>query len=275
MTNNDVETMVADFVERQHQKYYGKYRGYVVDNADPEKRARLRLRIPSVLADTETGWALPCLPYGGKADQGTFFVPDVDSQVWVEFEQGELDSPIWVGTFWQQSGDPPAEASAEEPTTRMIKTGSGSLLQFDDADGDERIVIHHPAEAQIEIDPSGTITLTDAQGSVLTLDADATKATLDDANGNSLTMTSSGVTLEDASGNKIQMAASGITVKGQQIVLDGTMVALGGSGGEPIIKGQSFVTMYMTHVHPTAMGPSGPPIPQGELSTLSMKVMTS
>lgn len=275
MPNNDMETMVAGLVERQQQKYHGKYRGYVVDNADPEKRARLRLRVPSVLADTTTGWALPCLPYGGMADQGTFLVPDVDSQVWVEFEQGELDSPIWVGTFWQKSGDPPEEAALDEPTTRVIKTASGNRLQFDDADGEERVLIYHPTEAQIEIDPNGTITLIDAKGSTLTLDADGTKATLEDANGNSLVMASSGVTVEDASGNKIEMAASGITVKGQQIVLDGTMVSLGGSGGEPIIKGQSFVTMYMTHVHPTAMGPSGPPIPQGELSALSMKVTTS
>jgi len=98
---------------------------------------------------------------------------------------------------------------------------------------------------------------------------------LEDANGNSMTMNSSGTTVEDSNGNTIEMAASGITVKGAKVVVEGQQVMLGGSGGEPIIKGQSFLTLFMTHMHPSAMGPTGPPVPQGEMSSLSMKVMTS
>jgi hypothetical protein len=89
-------------------------------------------------------------------------------------------------------------------------------------------------------------------------------------------MTSTGVTLEDAAGNKVEMSGAGVTVKGQQIVLEGTQVLLGGQGGEPILKGQSFLTLFATHVHtssPTG-GPTSPPIPQGEASALSMTVMT-
>jgi hypothetical protein len=87
-------------------------------------------------------------------------------------------------------------------------------------------------------------------------------------------MTASGITVEDASGNKIEMAASGITVKAMKIVVDGQQVLLGGEGGEPVIKGQSFLTLFATHVHTcTAPGsPSSPPIPQGEMSSLSFKV---
>jgi len=98
---------------------------------------------------------------------------------------------------------------------------------------------------------------------------------VEEANGNTITLSSSGVAIEDANGNKVEMAASGITVKGQQVVVDGQVVMLAGQGGEPIIKGQSFLTLFATHVHPSAMGPTGPPIPQGEMSTLSMKVKTS
>jgi hypothetical protein len=88
-------------------------------------------------------------------------------------------------------------------------------------------------------------------------------------------MEASGTTLEDSNGNKIEMAASGVTVTGQQVVVKGTQVMLAGQGGEPIIKGQSFLTLFATHVHPSAMGPTGPPIPQGEMSSLSTKVLTS
>ena len=256
------------------EKRYGKYRGIVTDNKDPQKRGRLKLLIPSVLADQDTDWALPCLPYGGAAQQGMFMVPDVDAQVWVEFEEGDIHRPIWVGTFWQQQGDVPEDAAKEEPTTRLFQSKSGHILQFDDEEREEQLRVFHPADAEILIDKYGTISLTDASGATVTLDADAGEILIEDANGNSMLMSSSGTTVEDANGNKIEMAASGITVKGQQIVVEGSQVLLGGQGGEPVIKGQSFLTLFATHMHPSAMGPTGPPIPQGEMSSLSLTVMS-
>ncbi len=257
------------------QKRYGKYRGFVTDNKDPEKRGRLKLRIPSVLGVEESDWALPCLPFGGLADQGFFTVPQADSQVWVEFEEGDVQRPIWTGTFWQQEADVPAEAALQEPTTRLLKTPSGHILQFDDEDGKERLSLHHQSGSEISFDEKGSITVTDANGAVLTLDAENNELTVTDTNGNTLKMSSSGTSIVDANGNKIDMAASGITLEGQQIVIKGSQVMLGGTGGEPVIKGQSFLTLFATHVHPTGVGPSGPPVPQGEMSTLSTKVLTS
>jgi len=270
-----MEEMIRRLAQEVRSKRYGKYRGFIADNADPEKRARLRLVVPSVLAETETGWALPCLPFGGLADQGLFLVPEIGAQVWVEFEEGDISCPLWTGTFWQTEDDVPEEAALAEPTTRLLKTPSGHRLQFDDAAGEERFILHHPSEAEIEIDSNGTIALTDANGAKVTLDAEAGELLIEDANGNSVNLTSSGTTVEDANGNKVEMAASGVTVKGGQIVLDGSQVMLAGAGGEPILKGQSFLTLFMTHVHPTGVGPSGPPVPQGEASALSTKVLTS
>ncbi len=270
-----MEELLRQVATEAQRKHYGKYRGFVVDNADPQQRARLRLRVPSVLAGADTGWALPCLPFGGLADQGLFLVPEIDAQVWVEFEEGDLSQPIWTGTFWQKSGDPPKEAALEEPTTRLLKTPGGHLLQFDDKSGEERFYLSHPKGAEMEIDADGIVALTDAAGAKLTLDAKASEVVLEDAGGNTMTMSSSGTTVEDANGNKLEMAAAGITVKAMKIVLDGTQVMLAGEGGEPVIKGQSFLTLFATHIHPTAMGPSGPPIPQGEMSTLSLKTTTT
>ena len=77
------ETLIR--VARQvDEKRYGKYRGIVADNQDPQKRGRLKLLIPSVLGDQTSDWALPCLPYGGAAQQGLYMVPEVDAQVWLE-----------------------------------------------------------------------------------------------------------------------------------------------------------------------------------------------
>lgn len=270
-----MEELLTHVAKEAQRKFYGKYRGFVVDNADPEQRARLRLSVPSVLADAVTGWALPCLPFGGLAGHGLFLVPEVDARIWVEFEEGDLSQPIWTGTFWQKSGDPPSEAALDEPTTRLLKTPGGHLLQFDDKSGEERIYLGHTKGAEMEINAEGALALTDAKGARLTLDADADEVVLEDANGNTMTMTSAGTTVEDANGNKIEMAAAGVTVKATKVVLDGQQVMLAGAGGEPVIKGQSFLTLFATHVHPTGVGPSGPPIPQGEVSTLSLKTTTS
>jgi uncharacterized protein involved in type VI secretion and phage assembly len=258
------------------EKHYGKHRGIVTNNKDPQKRGRLKLLIPSVLADQESDWALPCLPYGGAAQQGMFMMPEVDAQVWVEFEEGDIHRPIWVGTFWQQQGDVPEDAAKDEPTTRLFQTTSGHILQFDDEEGEEQFRLFHPADAEILIDKNGTISLTDTSGATVTLDADAGEVSIEDANGNSMLMSSSGTTVEDANGNKIEMASSGITVKGQQIVVEGSQVLLGGQGGEPVIKGQSFLTLFATHLHtsPFLGIPTTPPIPQGEMSSLSTTVMS-
>lgn len=255
-------------------KRYGKCRGIVTDNKDPQKRGRLKLLIPSVLGDQASDWALPCVPYGGAAQQGMFMVPDIDAQVWVEFEEGDIHRPIWVGTFWQQTSDVPEEAAKDEPTTRLLQTGSGHILQFDDDAGEEQFRLFHPAGAAMLIDKNGTVSLTDASGATVTLDADAGEILIEDANGNSLLMRASGSTVEDANGNTLEMGPSGITVKGQQIVLEGSQVLLGGQGGEPVIKGQSFLTLFATHMHPHPLGPTGPPVPQGEMSSLSLTVMS-
>ncbi len=270
------ETLIR-LARQVDEKRYGKYRAIVVDNQDPQKRARLKLRIPSVLADQISDWALPCLPYGGLSGQGMFMVPDIDAQVWVEFEEGDIHRPIWVGTFWQQQGDPPEEAAKDEPTTRMIRTSSGHVLQFDDEDGEEKFRLFHPADAEMIIDKQGTITLTDASGALLKMDAPGNEIIIEDANGNIMTMNSAGTKVEDSNGNIIEMAAAGVTVEAPKIVIKGSQVHLGDEGGEPVIKGQSFLSMYATHTHtvaPVVGGPTSPPIPQGEMSTLSTTVKT-
>lgn len=274
-----MEEELIRLLRDQRTRYFGKYRGFVTDNADPDKRGRVRVKVPSLFADEALDWALPCLPFGGLRNQGFFTVPEVDAQVWVEFEGGDRSAPIWTGTFWQAQGDAPKDAAGNdpEPTTRLFKTPKGHSLAFEDADGSEQIHIEHSAGATIDIDSDGTITLTDKNGGAVTLDAQNTKLTLEDANNNAVTLDSSGIKFSDANGNSIEMNASGIKLSATQIVLDGTQVMLGGQGGEPIIKGQSFLTLLATHVHTcTAPGsPTSPAIPQGEMSTLSMKVMTN
>jgi uncharacterized protein involved in type VI secretion and phage assembly len=176
-----IENLITRLVEKVEGRFYGKYRAFVVDNADPENRGRLKLRIPSVLgAGVVSGWALPCAPYGGDAEQGFFFVPEVDAAVWAEFEAGDLDYPIWVGTFWCKPGgtsevplgNKPADGSEESsvpspPTRKLIKTLKGHSLQFEDADGDEMVLLLEAANGNLVVLNSNGITLTDKTGNVI------------------------------------------------------------------------------------------------------------
>lgn len=111
-------------------KYYGKYRGKVATNTDPLMQGRLQVTVPSVLGDGQLSWAMPCVPFAG-AGLGFYFIPAVDANVWVEFEGGDPDYPIWSGCFWA-TGELPSDAVL--PSTRLIKTDGISLL-IDDLPG--------------------------------------------------------------------------------------------------------------------------------------------
>ena len=77
--------------------HYGKYRGEVVDVNDPEKRGRVRVNCPEVLGTQLSRWALPSFP------PNTFTIPSKGTLVWIEFEGGRKDSPIWTGVFYTKS----------------------------------------------------------------------------------------------------------------------------------------------------------------------------
>jgi uncharacterized protein involved in type VI secretion and phage assembly len=88
-------------------KFFGKYRATVVNNVDPEQRGRIQVMAPDVSGFALTSWALPALPVGGIA-MGMFSVPVIGSGVWIEFEQGNIDYPVWTGVYWGSAAEVPA-----------------------------------------------------------------------------------------------------------------------------------------------------------------------
>jgi uncharacterized protein involved in type VI secretion and phage assembly len=113
-----------------YQTFYGKYRGVVTDNDDPNGLGRVRVKVQDVLSDQESGWALPALPYAGDS-VGLYLIPPVDSFVWVEFEHGNPDYPVWTGCFWLSNTKVPSEASG--PSIKLLKTDIATITIDDDA----------------------------------------------------------------------------------------------------------------------------------------------
>lgn len=210
-------------MQRHAGKYYGKYSGEVVQNEDTQHLGRLQVRVPSVLGEQLTVWARPCLPYGH------FFIPPVGTKVWVEFEAGDTQYPLWVGT-WYPSGATPPQAELTPPDNRVVHTQSGHLLELNDAEG--------------------TLTVTCASGATLTLDKNG------------------GATLKNQEGSLLELNGHKARVVAMDIALDGTVsVTAGESATEPTLMGNAFKALwdvFMLHTHATAVGPSGPPIPPGQ-----------
>jgi len=127
----ETDQVLARLVERVESRYFGKYRGQVTDNNDPDNLGRVKAKVPRVLGDEESGWALPAFCYGGASEQGFFAVPDIGAGVWIEFEGGDLSYPIWSGT-WYTSGAIPESA---QPPQKVLKTKSGHKIVLDDDQG--------------------------------------------------------------------------------------------------------------------------------------------
>ena len=237
-----LEKIVANLVEKVERRFYGKYRGFVVDNADPEKLGRLKLRVPSVLGDeVVTGWAMPCVPYGGEANQGMLFIPEREAGVWVEFEEGDLEFPIWVGSFWSKPGgeselpkpsDGQEDSSLQEtPTRKIIKTLKGHTVQFEDGEEDEMILIvegvHHH---------------------VITLNKDGITL-IDGVNAHEVTLDSNGILLKDGAGAEIVLETDGdVTIKGANITLEADS-AVQLTGAEVNVEATAQLTAKGNPIH--------------------------
>jgi uncharacterized protein involved in type VI secretion and phage assembly len=147
--------------------FFGKYRGTVVDNKDPLFSGRVKVSVPYAMGDVND-WALPCFPYAGT-QAGVFVVPPVGANVWVEFEGGDIDRPIWVGGFFTL-GKAPVLALAAPPGTEevVIQVGSNNTVSIKDLPGPVGGILLKSGNAMIMINDQGII-LNDGSGGMLTM----------------------------------------------------------------------------------------------------------
>ena len=143
--------------------FYGKFRGVVSDNRDPLMLGRIRAKVQDVFGENESGWALPALPYAGNG-VGLFLIPPTNASVWIEFEHGDPEYPIWTGCFWAQGELPASPAVAE---MKVLKTDTATIT-LNDLPGAGGITIETTLGMKIVIDAT-SMEITNGQGGSIKL----------------------------------------------------------------------------------------------------------
>jgi hypothetical protein len=119
------------------KKYYGKYKGTVTINVDPELRGRIICMVPTVLGPVPSGWCEPCTPLAGPTGppMGVYMVPPPGTGVWVEFEGGDVDKPIWSGCRFAPSNVPPLALAGNpaDPNICILKSTLGAMIVVNDS----------------------------------------------------------------------------------------------------------------------------------------------
>jgi uncharacterized protein involved in type VI secretion and phage assembly len=146
-------------------QFFGKYRGTVTDIQDPLMMNRVRAKVPDVMGDLESGWAMPCLPFAGSG-LGFFALPAVGAGVWIEFEHGDPDYPIWAGCWIGSAAEAPSDLLAPPYKKVIIKTEGGHSIILDDTPGIGGITLQTSGGQKIVMNAT-SIEITNGQGGTI------------------------------------------------------------------------------------------------------------
>jgi uncharacterized protein involved in type VI secretion and phage assembly len=135
-------------------RFYGKFRGVVSDNQDPLMQGRIRARVSDVMGEDESGWAMPAAPFGGD-QMGFFAIPSVGAGVWIEFEHGDPDYPIWSGAWWGSAAEIPPALLAPPYQKVMVRTKGGNTITLDDTPGVGGITLETSTGQKISLSALG------------------------------------------------------------------------------------------------------------------------
>jgi uncharacterized protein involved in type VI secretion and phage assembly len=159
------------------EAFYGKYRGVVTDVQDTLMIGRIKATVPDVFGDQESGWAMPAVPFGGDG-MGFFALPKVGAGVWIEFEHGDPDYPIWSGCWFGAASETPPILLAPPPYKKfLIQTEGGNNVLLDDTPGKGGITLETSGGQKIVMTSTG-VEITNGQGASIKLSG--TKVTIND-----------------------------------------------------------------------------------------------
>ena len=150
---NILDLITADTQHPITDRIYGVVVGVVTNNQDPDNLGRVKVRLPWLTGDDESNWARIATLMAGK-ERGSFFLPEVDDEVLLAFEHGDVRFPYVIGALWNGVDKPPRTNADGKNNQRTIKSRKGHELIFDDSDGKEQVEIHTKAGHRILLDDS-------------------------------------------------------------------------------------------------------------------------
>jgi uncharacterized protein involved in type VI secretion and phage assembly len=150
-------------------RYYGKYRATVLSNLDPQLQGRIQVQLGDRYGLFPSTWAMPSFVFAGKGN-GVVALPQIGSSVWVEFEAGDPDYPIWSGAFWPDPvGFPPLALAGATPASPNIhfQTTTGTSVTLSDNPA-QQVFVKTATGATIMIGTAG-ITIINGQGASIAM----------------------------------------------------------------------------------------------------------
>jgi uncharacterized protein involved in type VI secretion and phage assembly len=152
--------------ETEAGRVYQAVIGLVTDNKDPQKLGRVRVKVPILSEDDTTDWA-PIVMFGASKNRGWFFIPEVDDEVLVMFEHGDVHRPLVIGALWNGMDPPPDDNRDGKNDRRVIKSRAGSRVLFDDGDSSKVVIEDGSGKGRITLDSSNNkITIEALDGDV-------------------------------------------------------------------------------------------------------------
>lgn len=146
--------------------FWGKFRGVVSDVDDPLRLGRIRARVADVYGSNESNWAMPCAPFGGTS-MGLCALPKLGAGVWIEFEHGNPDRPIWTGVWWGNAAERPSALLPIPSQKVLLQTEGGNKIILDDGPGGG-ITLETAGGQKLKLTPQG-IEIDNGQGGKITL----------------------------------------------------------------------------------------------------------
>jgi uncharacterized protein involved in type VI secretion and phage assembly len=154
------------------KRYPGVVTGIVKDLNDPDGQGRIELQFPWLSDSVRSSWAPVASALAGK-ERGQFFMPEIDDEVLVAFEHGDINHPFIVGFLWNGVDTPPETTNQN----RVIKTPGGHQLRFEDKEGAKKVILKSNGGHQVEInDAAETITIKTNSGNQFIVLNDAAKS---------------------------------------------------------------------------------------------------
>lgn len=241
-------------------EWFGMWPGTVVDVNDPDKRGKIRVRVPQIYGATTESEFIPdnMLPWARPSFSAhDLSVPDVGDGVWVSFWDGHSWKPRWHGQFLG-ADDAPEEFTSSYtpgPKTRIIRTTTGHIIEMRWVDGEEKIRIVTAGGSELNMKDAA------AEGGPLieAFTVGGYKMSLDE-NQQSIKLETPAQNIEiDEAGGEIKMTATtkvtvtspAVDVLGTgQVTYKGTPCLLGpdAPARDKLMK-EAFIAFFNTHVH--------------------------